>query len=128
MKRRSFVAGGAAIAASSAVGKLARSRSTGDGARRTWNLLGPSHRYVIRLTGSAVIGDCCDPAAVGGADLTEQPWPPKHEPSERVAMILHGSERRRVSWKVAVSHQPDPLALHLARSGEGVPLEAEQRF
>jgi len=128
MKRRSFVAGGAAIAASSALGKLAHSRSTGDGARRTWNLLGPSHRYVIRLTGSAVIGDCCDPAEDGGEDMTEQPWPPKDEPSERAAMILHGSERRPVSWKVAVSHQPDPRTLHLALSGEGVPLEAELRF
>src|SRR5919197_4164690 len=118
MKRRSFLAGGAAAVASSVVERLAQSQSIhGSTARRPWNLLGPSSRYVIRLSGSAVIGDCYRPASDVGGDTRGQP------PTEP-AMILHGSERQPVSWRLAVWHQPNPLALMIALSAVEVPLEA----
>src|SRR5437764_646618 len=121
MKRRSFLAGGAAAAASPAIGRVARSQSTHRPAFHSWSLLGPSNRYVIRLTGPAVIGD-----VYGRSDDSVGDDAPRGaEPFERAAMILQGPERRPVSWRVAVWHQSSPLALRIALSGVEVPLEAE---
>src|SRR5262252_6689738 len=100
MKRRSFLAGGVATAASSALGRLAHSQPTRGRARRSWNLLEPPHRYVIRLNGPAVIGDCYGPGDDTGGDISGQQPPPTAKPFERAAMILYGSERRPVSWRV----------------------------
>jgi hypothetical protein len=111
MKRRSFLAGGAAAAAS-AMGRLARSESTHRAARRSWNLHGPADRYVIRLSGPAVIGDCYGRGdEAGDNDGEEPPASIAAELLERAAMILEGPERRPVSWHVPVWHRSDPLAL-----------------
>jgi len=128
MKRRSFLASGAAAAASSVMGRLARSQSTDAPARDSWNLLGPSNRYVIRLRGPAVIGDCYGPVGAAGEDISEEPPETAAKPFERAATILQGPERQPVSWRVSVWHKPNPLALRLALSGVEVPLEAELWF
>src|SRR4051812_11552511 len=98
MKRRSFLAGGAAAAASSAIGRPARSQSTHPPELHSWNLLGPSNRYVIRLTGPVVIGDCYDRSDESVGDEAPRG---AAESFERAAMILQGPERRPVSWRVA---------------------------
>jgi hypothetical protein len=125
MKRRSFLAAGASAAASSAIGRLARSQSTHRPALHSWTLLGPSNRYVIRLTGPAVIGGC-----YGRSDESVGDEAPRGaaEPFERAAMILQGPERRPVSWRVAAWHQASPRGLRIALSGVEVPLEAELWF
>jgi alpha-galactosidase len=126
MQRRSFLARGAAAAASSAIGRLAWAQSTHGSAQRSWKLLGPSHRYVIRLNGAAVIGDCDGRRDEAGGDVDEKPL--AAELSERAAIIVQGPERRPVSWRVPVWHQPHPRILRLALSGIDVPLEAELWF
>jgi alpha-galactosidase len=90
-------------------------------------LLRPSNRYVIRLRGPAVIGDCYGPGDDAGEGGRE-PSAMTADASERAATILHGPERRSVSWRLAVWHQPNPLALRIALSGVEVPLEAELWF
>jgi hypothetical protein len=127
MKRRSFLAGGAAAAASSAMGRLARPQSTDGRARRSWNLRGPSHRYVIRLSGPVIIGDCYDPGDEA-SDSDEKLPGSTAQLFERAAMILQGPERRPVSWRVSVWYQPNPRALRIALSGVEVPLEADLSF
>jgi alpha-galactosidase len=129
MKRRSFLTGGAAAAASSAMGRLARSESPDNPARRSWDLLGGANRYVIQVTGPAVIGDCYGRGNSAGDDNGEMPTAAaKAELFEQAAMILEGSERRPVSWRVSVWHQPNPMALRMVLSGAEVPLEAEVLF
>jgi len=129
MKRRSFLAGGAAAAASSAMAGLACAQSTHRLVRRSWDLLRAADRYTIRLNGPAVVVDCYGAGDGAGEDVSEKPpaatgaWP-----FERAAMILGGPERRPVSWRVAVWHRPDPLALRIALSGVEAPLEAELLF
>ena len=107
--------------------RVAHSQSTPRPARRSWKLLGPANHYVIRLNGGAVIGDCHDLGDDAGHEVGEDS-PTIGETFERAAMISHGSERRPVSWRVAVWHQPNPLTLRLALSGVDVPLEAEIWF
>jgi hypothetical protein len=104
MKRRSFLTGGAAAAASSVTGRLARSESTDGPARQSWDLIGPSHRYVIRVSGPAIVGDCYGPGEEAGDDSGETPRAMAATAAlfERAAMILEGVERRPVSWRVSI--------------------------
>jgi alpha-galactosidase len=126
MKRRSFLAGGTAAAASSAIVRLARSAPP---ARRpspkTWNLFQSPNRYVIRVNGPAVVSHCYGPDEAGGE---EQPGASSAGMFEDAAMILEGPERRPISWRVAVWHNPDPLTLRITLSGVEAPLEAELTF
>ena len=128
MKRRSFLAGSAATAASSAMGKWARSQSTRSAGQHSWSLRHPLNRYVIRLSGPTVIGDCYRTGDEAGEAVGEELPATTAEPFERAAMILQGSERQPVFWRVSVWHKPNPLALRLALSGLEVPLEAEIWF
>jgi alpha-galactosidase len=108
------------------MGRLARSESTDSPARLSWDLLGPSHRYVIRVSGPAVVGDYYGTGQKAGDDSGETPRAmATAAPFERAAMILQGAERRPVSWRVSTWHQPNPRALRMVLSGIEVPLEAE---
>jgi hypothetical protein len=92
-------------------------------------LLGPSNRYVIRLNGPAVIGDCRGPGDEAEGDAGEKPPAVTAPPSfERAAMILQGPDLQPVSWRVSVWHRPNPLSLRIALLGVEVPLEAELWF
>jgi alpha-galactosidase len=89
----------------------------------------PPDRYVIRVRGASVIGDCYGPLDQIGDDAGE--GPPASSAAgmlDRAAMILEGPEHRPVSWRVSVWHQPDPLTLRIVLSGLEVPLEAELWF
>src|SRR5262245_30709643 len=109
MKRRSFLAAGAAAAASSSLAGLARSaRAVHRPSAKTWNLFQPPNRYVIRVNGPAVTSDCYGPDDGGGE---EQPSEASTGVFEGAAMILEGPQRRPVSWHVDVWHNPDPLTL-----------------
>src|SRR5690348_13403206 len=99
MRRRSLLAGGVAAAASSVVGRFAHSQSTDASAQDSWNLCGPSNRYVIRLRGPAVVGDCYSQGGAVGDDVSEEPPGTTARPFERAATILHGPERQPVSWR-----------------------------
>jgi len=90
-------------------------------------LLGPSGRYVIRLSGPAVIGDCYGPVDDADDDIARQPATAA-EPFEHAAMLSYGPERQPVSWQIAVWHQPSPRILRIALSAIEVPLEAELWF
>ncbi|MBO0739362.1 MAG: hypothetical protein J2P48_22970, partial [Alphaproteobacteria bacterium] len=128
MKRRSFLAGSVAAAASPAIGRSVRSQIPCAPARQSWVLRGPSDCYVIQLSGPAVLTDCFgqpDEAAVAAG---EKPPDTTTGLLERAAMISEGSDRRPVSWRVSVWHRPRPLALRIALSGVEVPLEADLLF
>jgi alpha-galactosidase len=111
------------------MGRLARSESPDNPARRSWDLLSGVNRYVIQAFGPAVIGDCYGRGEAPGADDGEMPLEAAAAGQfERAAIILEGSDRRPVSWRVSVWHQPSPIALRMVLSGVEVPLEAEVLF
>jgi alpha-galactosidase len=117
------------VAASSAIGRLASSQPAGTPTRHSWNLLGSTNRYVIRLNGPAVLSDCYSAGDKAGDVIGEtQPAAIPVGLVERAAMILHGPEQQPVSWRVSVAHRPNPRALRIALSGLEVPLEAELWF
>ena len=91
-------------------------------------MLGPSNRYVIRLSGPTVIGDCYGPGDDAADGVSGQLPTATAEPFERAAMILHGPECRPLAWRITTWHQPNPRILRLALSGVEVPLEAELWF
>jgi len=123
MKRRRFLADGVAAAASSVLPRFARCAQPPDTfGRHKWNLQFQTTRYVIRLDGPAITADCYGTNDLSSANADER------EAFDDSAMVAEGPTRRPVIWKVAVSHQPDPLTLRLALSAEEVPLDAELDF
>src|ERR1700741_1847331 len=123
MKRRSFLTGGAAAAAASAMARLALSAQLPSAAgRHVWSLHSQATRYVIRLNGPAFTADCYEMSDLSKDEATDQETLPNS------AMILEGPMPRPVFWNVAFSHQPDPLTLRLALSAVEIPLEAEVDF
>ncbi len=117
MRRRDFLAGGATAAA--ALASPAFSAGSGEAvAAQAWTLGAAPNRYVIRLQGAALTGDCHGPDADVG--LPDAP--------ADAAMVVVGPRRQPVTWSVATSHQPDPLTLRIALTAVEHPLIADIVF
>jgi alpha-galactosidase len=106
MKRRDFLAGGAAAWA---VGQAHAELSS-------WTLSAAGVRYLVRLRDAAVICDC-----VRSGNRQEVPGV-----ADEASLLVAG--RRPVTWRVATAHQPDERSLRLALTALDQPLFADVTY
>ncbi|HJT09061.1 MAG TPA: alpha-galactosidase [Stellaceae bacterium] len=106
------------------------------GAKQRWILHDPASdtRYVIRLSGPALVADCYPESAAGRTHGgAEMPSPPAEPAPRDAAMLVAAAASEEaadepVSWSVASWHQPDRRTLRIVLAAVDLPLAATVDF
>jgi alpha-galactosidase len=115
VRRRQFLAAGAALTASVYVEPLAAANE------QVWTVTTGQTSYVIRLRGAAITTDCYAASRdLIELDITDSP--------AAAAMVLAGPNKRAVSWHATTWHQVDKLTLRIVLAADDYPLSAEVVF
>jgi len=131
VRRRRFLASGAAAALSPALRPHAGSAAAADTAaavRWTWNR--PPNRYEFSLLGPAFICDCFGPGAVpqGRANGVDPPGNTGAAAPRGAVMVGVGARREPVSWNLESLRSPDAFTQMIMLRATDYPLDAEITF